>query len=235
MTGRTADTALPVRLVCATRLNQAQFFAQSLLGQSLKMIRKTEHIELMLFVENQAGLPSVYNKAIALSRQNPAILVFIHDDVLVPDLFFSRQIRAGLDRFDLIGVAGNTRRSPGQPAWLFKDIQLTWDWPHLSGAIAHGNALPPTNVSYYGPTATSVKLLDGVLLAVSSHTLHAHELQFDERFAFHFYDMDLCRQAEAAGLSMGTWPITLIHGSGGKFGGDPWRAGYASYMAKWQA
>jgi len=43
-------------------------------------------------------------------------------------------------------------------------------------------------------------------------------LGFDERFGFHFYDLDLCRQAEQRGIRTGTWPISVVHESGGNFG-----------------
>jgi hypothetical protein len=39
-------------------------------------------------------------------------------------------------------------------------------------------------------------VLDGLLLAARSETLLSNQLTFDERFDFHFYNMDFCRQAE---------------------------------------
>ena len=57
---------------------------------------------------------------------------------------------------------------------------------------------------------------------------------FDERFDFHFYDLDFCRTARRAGLSIGTWPISLTHQSDGAFGSPSWRAGYERYLNKWR-
>jgi len=45
--------------------------------------------------------------------------------------------------------------------------------------------------------------------------------------------MDFCRQAEARGLTMGTWPIQAVHGSGGSFGSEAWNAAYTLYLRKY--
>jgi GT2 family glycosyltransferase len=133
-------------------------------------------------------------------------------------------------------VAGNRRRLPNQPAWLFADIAFTWDSPeNLSGIVGHGTGFPCANMSVYGSPGQEVKLLDGVLLAAHSEVLRSCSISFDERFAFHFYDLDFCRQAEARGLRMGTWPISVIHESEGAFGTPAWRAGYAKYLEKWHS
>jgi GT2 family glycosyltransferase len=116
---------------------------------------------------------------------------------------------------------------------VFVDERMTWDQPeNLSGRIGHGSGFP-CPVSHYGPTPQKCLLLDGLLLAVRSNILHKHGLRFDERFQFHFYDMDFCRQAEQLGVSMGTWPIGVIHESGGSVGSESWRAGLAAYFDKW--
>ena len=57
--------------------------------------------------------------------------------------------------------------------------------------------------------------------------------RFDEQFSFHFYDMDFCRQCEQKGLRMGTWPISVIHQSGGSFGSLAWQAARVRYLQKW--
>jgi GT2 family glycosyltransferase len=106
---------------------------------------------------------------------------------------------------------------------------------NLSGMVAHGTTFPPQQLSSYGPAGQQVKMLDGVLLAARSKVLQSRKLQFDERFDFHFYDLDFCRQAEAAGVSMGTWTVSAIHESIGAFGSPPWRAGYEKYLEKWQS
>ena len=226
--------SLKYRIVCATRESRDGFFAGTALGRSLAIFR-APFIELTLTERNRRGLPQVYNEAIRNAARDPAVLVFVHDDVHLCDFFWPYHVFAGLRSFDIIGVAGNRRRVPRQPGWAFIDAKFTWDsTENLSGAVAHGKGFPPHNLLSYGPPGAGVKLLDGLFLAARSETLQSHQLAFDERFDFHFYDMDFCRQAETQQLHMGTWPISVIHESvGGSFGTEAWRNAYQKYLDKW--
>jgi GT2 family glycosyltransferase len=223
-----------VRVVCATRADRERFFASTALGRSLSVHRPAA-VELRLFASNAAGLPAVYNTAIDEAAEEPAILLFVHDDVHLCDFHWADGLNQALEQFAVVGVAGNRRRVARQPGWLFVDERFTLDArENLSGTVAHGRGFPPDRVDVFGPSRQRVSLLDGVALAVSSATLQAKGLRFDERFDFHFYDMDFCRQAEQADLAMGTWPVSLVHESGGAFGGDGWQRGYLKYLEKWR-
>jgi len=224
----------PIRLVCATRHTRQQFATQTALGQSLSIFRYTTPPELLLYDSNTHGLPRIYNTAIEYSREHPAILVFIHDDVWLNDLFWVERIYDAARHFDIAGLAGNRRRLPGQPAWAFPKSDFRWDEPqYLSGTVGHGKGFPCNVVTYYGPSAVECKLLDGVMLIADSDKLNERSVRFDERFDFHFYDMDFCRQAELHGLRMGTWPIGITHESGGAFGSSGWRSNYQKYLEKY--
>lgn len=74
-------------------------------------------------------MPEIYNIAIEEARSGPAILVFVHDDVHLLHYFFAERVLRSLERFQLIGLAGNKRCVPGQPSWAFIDEKLTWDAP----------------------------------------------------------------------------------------------------------
>lgn len=222
------------RFVCATRETYADFFQKTPLGRSLSIYR-APFAELTLFDTNTSGLPALYNEALDDAARDPSVMVFVHDDVHLCDFFWHVHILAGLQRFDILGVAGNRRRLPRQPSWRFVDEQLTADTAeYLSGQVAHGSGFPPQNLSSYGPSGAQVKLLDGVLLAARSETLLSNGVRFDERFDFHFYDLDFCRQAEEKQLRLGTWPLSLIHQSAGQFGSAAWREAYAKYLDKWK-
>jgi hypothetical protein len=224
-----------IRIVCATREAEEKFAANTALGQSLALF-PYPHVELRLFPENSSGLPSLYNIALREAEKDPAILIFIHDDAHFMDFFWPDRIVQGLKAFDVIGLAGNKRRVPGQPAWRFIDDKFTLDdREHLSGIVAHGSSWPPRYVSYYGPPRQPVKILDGVMFACHSETLRSRNLFFDEIFDFHFYDIDFCRQAELSGLSLGTWSVSVLHGSDGSFGTPSWRLAYSKYLGKWQS
>lgn len=164
-------------------------------------------------------------------------MIFLHDDIHLLDFYWINRLEQGLQVFDIVGLAGNTRRLPKQSAWAFvhdSKNQRKWDSPeHLSGVVAHGKAFPPDIWSVFGPSRQKVMLLDGLLLAVKYQSLTESGLRFDPQFRFHFYDMDFCRQAEKLGLSCGTWDICVMHESGGKFGEDEWLNAYQTYLKKW--
>jgi GT2 family glycosyltransferase len=177
-------------------------------------------------------LPVVYNQFIAEQyREHDA--VFLHDDIWLDDIFIASQIRAGLEKFDVIGLAGNKVLHPDAPAWTSRDDAMQWDWENLSGIVCHGD-LPFGAPRIFGSVPARVQLLDGVLIAARISSLLDAGIRFDERFDFHFYDLDFSRQANAAGLSVGTWPISITHVSNGTFVSDAWKRGLELYRGKWK-
>jgi hypothetical protein len=228
------EHALKFRFVCATRQTQEQFVSTSALGRSLARFTGYGMVELRLFPANTVGLSALYNIAVREASQDPAVLIFVHDDVYLCDFFWPTHVLEGLAVFDILGVAGNRRRAPGQPSWYFIDPQFTRDAPeNLSGIVGHGGDFVNSPLSIYGAPKQEVKLLDGLLLVARSQTLLANDLKFDERFAFHFYDLDFCREAEQRKLKMGTWSISVVHESPGAFATPAWHGGYQKYLEKW--
>jgi len=205
---------------------------RSALGLSLRRLGDNR-LRVAVAFSNSRGLPDIYNARIT-APNGPDILVFVHDDVWIDDYFLADRVIAALATYDVIGVAGNRRRVPRQPAWAFIDDKFTWDErANLSGGIAHGKQ-PFGNVSRYGDTVSAeCELLDGVFLAARRERLVEKGVLFDPRFDFHFYDMDFCRTARKAGLRLGTWPICLTHQSGGAFGVGGWKEKLPRYLEKW--
>ncbi len=163
------------------------------------------------------------------------MLIFIHDDTAILDLFWAVHLVFGLRMFDVMGVAGSKRRMPRQPTWCYTDDNFTLEkQEHLSGMVAHGSTWPPDVVNFFGPPYQQVKLIDGVIIACRSDVLLAKQLFFDEQFDFHFYDLDLCRQAEMRGVRVGTCSVSVLHGSAGGYGDQSWTRGYEKYLAKWK-
>ncbi|MES2013541.1 MAG: tetratricopeptide repeat protein, partial [Pseudomonadota bacterium] len=205
-------------VISATRLSKEDFWKQSALGLSLqRYVEQDISFSVRIAYENTRGLPEIFNDCIN-QVEDSAILVFVHDDVWINEVDFTKLVILGLECFDVIGVAGNRRRVPQQPNWIFSRLQggrlFKDDRAHLSGFIAHGEAAPGTD-SYFGYMPVECELLDGVFLAVKKSSLVQNNLRFDPQFDFHFYDMDFCRSVREAGLRLGTWPIKLIHQSKG--------------------
>jgi GT2 family glycosyltransferase len=225
-----------IEIVSATLKSEEDFKEKTALGASLKRLAFDRRMTARVAFQNTAGLSVVYNRAIE-APDAAEILVFIHDDVWIDDYFFAERIKTSLQNFDIIGVAGNRRRVARQPSWAFgaprPDNVFGRDRENYSGAVAHGNK-PFGSVDYYGETPAECELLDGVLLAAKRDVLRSSAVRFDERFDFHFYDMDFCRTARAAGLVLGCCAVAITHGSVGPGLGKPdWRRNYRKYLQKW--
>lgn len=220
-----------IRLVVATRVSREDFYKSTATGKSLKLYEGLG-FELDLYDSNSYGLPVVYNQSIDKSRDDPAILVFVHDDVHFLEFWWMKKIRDALNNYDIIGVVGNTRRSLYQPTWCHKDLDFNYDNGYMSGAIANGKGFPPNMLCVYGPSPMQVKLIDGVFMACHSEVLIRNDVKFDTDFEFHYYDLDFCRQAEQKELTMGTIEISLVHESGGTDSID-WKNSMKRYFDKW--
>lgn len=204
-----------------------------MLGRSL---RKWPECKRKVFFDNNVGLSALYNRAIAEASPSD-VLIFVHDDVWFDQPDFFEQILKGLRRYDVLGIAGNTRLCPNHSAWLFNStltVDFELDRDHLSGSVLSGNLRRPTK-NIYGPTPAACELLDGVLLVAKAGVLKSRGAQFDERFLFDFYDLDFCRTCRAQGLKLGTWPLEVFHLSPGVFGSTKWRAAKEIYLKKWSA
>lgn len=227
------DCLTPIRVVVATRAKRDAFFAETATGRSSGLY-SLPHVELRLHAENARGLPEIYNEEIEACRDEATVLVFLHDDVFLCDFWWTAQVAAALGSFGLVGICGNRRRVPRQPSWAFVDAAGTWDAPeNLSGVIGHGEDAPPRRIDVFGPSCVPVKLLDGVMMAARGETFHKTGIRFDQQFPFHFYDLDLCRQFDAKGVAMGTWPISVVHQSRGGYAANGWIEGYVKYLQKW--
>lgn len=220
----------PVVFVCATRLSVAEFWLKAPLGQSLTRLQQLGvAFSLELADQNAAPLAALYNRAIAHCAAEQ-ILVFVHDDVRLDDLFITQRLLEGLAVFDVIGVAGNRRLKARQGAWAFAEKMGQWDHAHnLLGGINHELPHRPNGFNRYGPTRTAARVLDGVFLAARAATLQHNKVQFAPELAFHLYDLEFCQRAHRAGLRLGVWPIAMTHFSGGQYDSDSWRQAYRTY------
>jgi hypothetical protein len=224
---------MTVTIVTATRMDESEFWSNSALGQSLQRLNINKE-RLIISFSNTQGLPTIYNKALA-TPGCAEMVVFVHDDVWIDDIFFCEKISEGLDLFDVFGIIGNKICRPMQPAWCFVDRSLTWDSrDNFIGGIAHGD-FPFGKVQRFQDFKGPCALIDGVLIAARRSKLIEHQICFDERFDFNFYDADFSRTVAKVGLRLGVYPISLTHQSIGVFGGNDWGSNYIEYARKWNA
>lgn len=224
--------------VCCTRLSQADFDAKAALAISLKPFL-SDHVRIIAAYQNTEGLSAVYNRVIdtLLPVVDPEdVFVFCHDDVLIVDYYWIDRLLIALNRYDVVGLAGSTKRVPRQPSWFFlDDTFMNVDQSTLSGVIGHGKQFPLNVISNYGAPDQEVELLDGLFIAATAKTLIQSGVRFDDEFSFHFYDMDFCRTARKVGLRLGTAALSVVHQSAGNTHTQNWRDAYKRYLNKWQS
>jgi len=88
-------------------------------------------------------------------------------------------------------------------------------------------------VMWFGDAPAACEVLDGVLLGVRRAALVEKEVYFDQRFDFHFYDLDFCRTARSKALQPGTRRIPITHARYGGYGSPQWVASRERYRLKW--
>ena len=224
-----------LRIVSATRESRDTFKRTRLLGTSMHRLLFDARITSSISCHNALGLPTVYNRAIKEADDDDALL-FVHDDVFIHDFNLAHRIEEALAAFDVVGLAGNINPSANHVGWaMWRDqgnnLKLE-EGRLLSGIVGHFTAGGEV-ICQYGPVPQRCELLDGCFLAAPARLLRERGIWFDERFQFHFYDLDFCRTCLLKGLRLGTWPIAVTHGSGGAYGSPQWEAALKIYQEKW--
>ena len=112
-------TSIPQLLVvAATRLEQEAFWSDSLLGRSLARPAHSGYSHRISYA-NSSPLALTYNRGLEQAPDG-SLVVFCHDDLWLGEQPLGPQLEEALDRFDLVGVAGNRRREAGTQAWWLK-------------------------------------------------------------------------------------------------------------------
>jgi GT2 family glycosyltransferase len=202
-------------VICSTKTKEE--YDTSLAGISTNaLLESNDNIKLSFHENNTRGLSEVYNEELKNTKSD--YLVFVHDDVYIHDLLFKRKLIQAHEQFDIVGLAGVraiTDRSPSVPIWLYFGSRDT-----ISGFVAHKTPEGRIIQSSYGVSPASCIMMDGLFLSVKVKTIKELNITFDEDFDFHFYDSSFCLRAWKKGAKLGTYPIFVIHESGGKASGN---------------
>ena len=235
------ETARDVRVVVvtATRGTEQEFWRDTRLGTTLPLAMFDGTVSLMIRCGNSDGLPAVYNAALD-GLPDDTIALCIHDDVSLYDFYLGKRLEDGLEQFDVVGLAGNAKPDTQHTGWYYLrppgGKMVAHDQTVLSGAVNHTDRSGQSVFSSFGPAPREVLLLDGLFLAFRVGSLRRHGVRFDERFTFHFYDLDFCRECVRHGLRLGTWPIAVGHEGAGHaaFETPEWERALALYRDKWR-
>lgn len=195
-------------MVCSiTRKSRVQ---DTILYNSLKKLNVDYHFESN---NTEKGLGKFYNQCISKFANKDA-LVFIHDDVDIINVDLEYQLQNAFKRFDVVGVAGCVN-----PKIIEKNL---WHWmgeakENLRGIAGHphDNSSEDFFVTSFGPTPSRTAIIDGVFMALKMDKIRETNVQFDEKFMFHHYDIDFSLTCNKNRLKIGVWPILINHQSPG--------------------
>jgi len=201
-----------IKIITCTRSKDVEEFKQRPIYPSL-----APH-SWRVVCDCKEGMSATYNKYITEENRDN-ILVFVHDDVELEDLFLAEKLEAS--PYDVTGLAGAREFNKTAPS-------LAW---HLAasreshrGEVAHcGDGKVWTTV--FGDTSSRVLTLDGLFLAVKCGALLDRGVTFDENFKWHFYDLAFCMRCYEKGVSCGVLPIRVVHhGLGDSMMSQEWAA-----------
>ena len=131
-----------IEFISATRATETEFWTRTALGVSLQRLGRNGKHDASIAFGNRRGLPDVYNARIEAAEAD-RMLVFVHDDVWLPDFFLHEHLSAALDAFDVVGVAGCTTSIAGT-GWRWAK---GWACPTRRGSSPKRSRGPPPRSS----------------------------------------------------------------------------------------
>ena len=232
-----------VLLVTTTKTKTLEEFQQRPLAKSLQLLSDIRYPSDTLFdfeiiKDNNTGLPEVYNRYL-IEENKDKIVLFVHDDLEIHDLTLVEKLNES--PWDITGLAGGS-------VFEFKDKNL---W-HIctkkesqSGSVSHPLCYQENNqlkVDYskqitttFGPWPKRCLVLDGLFLAVNVERALETGWFFDTRHEFHHYDISSCLLANEKKLTMGTYPIYVLHhGLGNSFMTPEWEKSNEDFKKNWK-
>jgi hypothetical protein len=154
--------------------------------------------------DNTDGLPKVYNKFLNDKQYKNNILLFVHDDVELEDVFLVDKLQNS--PYKIRGLAGCTQANNNKPpAW-----HLMCERTDYVGEVTHKNQ-QRTWTTVYGSTDARALLIDGLFIAVDVKEANSKGIEFDEDFQFHHYDLSFCLRCNQAKVTVGVLPVRVIH------------------------
>ena len=160
----------------------------------------------IIVIGDARSLSEGYNRALRRARHE--VVVFAQDDVGILSPDFAARLLRGINRHDLVGIAGTRKLIGG--AWH------SAGYPHLAGQLGmpDGDGYVVTLYDVMERETKGLQALDGLLFAARRETalrLGFDEVTFDDR---HLYDLDFSLRAAQAGLDCATCnDILAVHGS----------------------
>lgn len=213
-------------IVTCTKAQTDKEFEQRPIFQSLKkQYEGNDNISFHIFKNNQTGLSQCYNSILRDPEHRDKTVLFVHDDVILEDLFLYEKILSS--PYSITGLAGTksfNRKAPKMAWHLASESQNDF-----VGEVAHiKDGKIWTTV--FGPSSKSALIIDGLFIACRVKDLVEKDLYFVEDFHFHHYDMAFCLKAYEKKVSVGVQPIRVVHcGLGDSMLTQEWESSHCKF------
>jgi hypothetical protein len=194
-----------IKFVVATKETKKSFLEKKPFGLFLE---KTNLLNSTYVIENNTEpLTKIYNKFLTEEFKNNWI-IFIHDDVLIDDLFALEKIQLAFEKYDIIGLAGTKSCNINSEmcAW-----HLMSESSNYVGEVAHYAKDRKVWTTVFGPSDSRALLLDGLFIGVNVEKAIETGLKWDENFSFHHYDISFCLRANNLKIKAGVFPLRAVH------------------------
>lgn len=176
--------------------------------------------------DNKTGLSKVYNSFLKNPDLKNKILLFVHDDVEIQDLYLIEKLNES--PYVVTGLAGSKKANLNNPpAW-----HLMSNREDYVGEVSH-TANNEEWTSVYGKTKSRALLIDGLFMAIDVNKAIEKQIEFDEDFNFHHYDLAFCLDCNKKKATVGVLPIKAIHhGLGDSMNTPEWNASALKFREK---
>ena len=215
-------------IVSCTKAKTDEEFKQRPLYNSLKKhTSNNSKIEQYIFKNNTRGLSVCYNEILNSPKNQEKLVLFVHDDLVLEDLFLYEKLIAS--PYAITGLAGakSFNKHSSNLAW---HLASNGD---LVGEVAHSK---DNNVwtTVFGPTKSRALTIDGLFICCNVKMLQESGVYFDEDFSFHFYDIAFCLRANLKKITCGVLPIRVVHhGLGDSMLTNEWQTANNNFRKKY--
>lgn len=193
-------------IVICTKAKTEQDFSKRPIYNSLKkQYESNTNILFQIFKNNTRGLSECYNEVLTDSANKHKTALFVHDDVVLDDIFLYEKLTNS--PYSITGLAGakTFNKQSNKLAW-----HLASDKSNYVGEVAHyKDGRSWTTV--FGPTTSRALIIDGLFISCKVEDIVSAGLEFDTSFGFHFYDIAFCLRANEKRVSCGVLPIKATH------------------------
>lgn len=201
-----------VRFVVSSSLNKEEFKSSPFM-KSMPNLNCLYGDRFHFNLENKIGLSQLYNSYLHNKVFKDNILVFVHDDVILEDIRICEKLIDAHSTYDVVGLAGAKNIKLQSPClWHRLSPNPNWnDKGDLRGSVSHIFPDGNSNMSHFGHCPDEVDVIDGLFISINVKSILDTNVEFDEDFDFHFYDMAFCMRAKRAKLKIGVYPIFVQH------------------------